>query len=98
MSLPVLWTTIAVEHLEAIVDYVGAVSPVYALRLADRILAHADRIGDFPEAGRRVPEAADPLIREVFEGPYRIMYLVQPSRVDLLAIVHGRQQATWPAV
>ncbi len=36
------------------------------------------------------------MIREVFEGPYRIMYLVQPNRVDILAIVHGRQQVIWP--
>lgn len=82
--------------MDSIVDYVGAVSPVYALRLADHIFAHTDRIGAFPEAGRRVPEANDPLIREVFEGPYRIMFLVQPTRIDILAIVHGRQQITWP--
>ena len=97
MTLPVLWTATAVEHLEAIVDYVGAVSPVYAVRLADQFFAHVDRIAAYPESGRRVPEAADPMIREVFAGPYRPMYLVQPTRVDILAIVHGRQQVTWPA-
>lgn len=94
--LPVLWTKTAVDHLNAIIDYIGAVSPIYALRLADRFLAHAERVGEFPESGRRVTEADHPMIREVFEGPYRIMYLVQPNRVDILAIVHGRQQVIWP--
>lgn len=28
--------------------------------------------------------------------PYRIIYLAQPTRVDVLAIVHGRQQIDWP--
>ena len=96
MTLPVLWTATAADHLDAIVDYVSSVSPIYALRLADQFLAHAERIAAFPESGRRVPEADDPKIREVFEGPYRIIYLVQPNRVDILAIVHGRQQVAWP--
>lgn len=96
MTLPVLWSATAADHLDAIVDYVAAVSPVYALRLAERFLAHAETIGTFPEAGRRVPEADDAMIREVFEGPYRVIYLVQPNRIDVLAIVHGRQHIAWP--
>ena len=91
-----MWSITAAAHLDAITEYVVAVSAVYALRLADRILGHADRIAEFPEAGRVVPEVADPSIREVFEGPYRIIYFVQPERVDVLAVVHGRQQITWP--
>lgn len=96
MTRVVHWSATATEHLEAIATYVAAVSRVYALRLVDRILAQTDHLGEFPELGRAVPEAYDPSIREVFEGPYRIMYLVQPSRVDVLAVVHGRQQVTWP--
>ena len=90
------WSATAAEHLEAIASYVAAVSPVYALRLVDRIFAHTDQIAAFPDAGPVVPEANDPTIRQVFEGPYRIMYFVQPARIDVLAIIHWRQQVTWP--
>ena len=35
------------------------------------------------------------MIREVLRA-VSVMYLVQPNRVDILAIVHGRQQVIWP--
>lgn len=28
-------------------------------------------------------------IREILEGPYRIIYRVHPGRVRILAVVHG---------
>ena len=96
MSRPVHWSAIAVEHLAGIVKHIGQSSPTYAERMADRILARVDVLGDFPEIGRLVPEARDDDIREIIERPYRIIYLAQPTRVDVLAIVHGRQQIDWP--
>jgi plasmid stabilization system protein ParE len=28
-------------------------------------------------------------IREVIEGPYRIIYHIKPDQIDVLAIIHG---------
>ena len=39
---------------------------------------------------------SDEQLRELLEGPYRIIYLVQAARVDVLAVVHGRQDLRWP--
>jgi plasmid stabilization system protein ParE len=64
--------------------------------LIDRILAQADQAGIFPESGRVVPEVRRNDVREMFEGSCRIIYLVQASRIDVLAVVHSRQQLTWP--
>jgi plasmid stabilization system protein ParE len=64
--------------------------------MADRILQRVELLADFPELGHVVAEARDEQVREVIEGPYRIIYLAQPSRVDVLAIVHGRQLLDWP--
>ncbi len=33
-------------------------------------------------------------IREVIEGPYRIIYYIKPDRVDVLAVLHGAQDLT----
>jgi toxin ParE1/3/4 len=96
MNLAVLWSPTAKAELEEIARYVARTSPVYAERLVDRILAHADQAAIFPEAGRMVPEGRRKDVREVFEGSYRIIYLVQTSRIDVLAVVHSRQQLTWP--
>jgi toxin ParE1/3/4 len=33
-------------------------------------------------------------IREVIEGPYRIIYYVKPDQIDVLAVLHGAQELT----
>lgn len=38
-----------------------------------------------------MPEVAQPDIREVFEGPYRVIYRLRPDDVQVLAVVHARR-------
>ena len=33
-------------------------------------------------------------IREVIEGPYRIIYYIKPDQIDVLAVLHGAQDLT----
>ena len=96
MMRAVLWSPLAQADLESIARYVARTSSIYAARLIDRILEQAEQAGIFPEAGRVVPEARRNDVREVFEGSYRIIYLIQASRIDVLTVVHSRQQLTWP--
>jgi len=88
---PVFWTEAALAQLTAIRDYIGQTSPVYAGRMIDRILARGTQLTHFPTSGRHVPERPDPALREVLEGPYRVIYRVRPDRVEVLAVVHGRR-------
>jgi len=53
------------------------------------VLAAIERLVDFPNSGRIVPEVNDPMIREVLLGSYRIVYRVKDQHVDLLTIYHG---------
>jgi len=85
-----------VQQLASITLYIGRTSPLYAERMVDRILRRVETLAAFPDIGVRVSEAEDDNVREVLENPYRILYLAQPSRVDVLAIVHGRQDIVWP--
>ncbi len=96
MTRPVHWSDLAVQQLASIALYIGRTSPLYAERMAERILRRVETLAEFPEIGLRASEAEDENVREVVENPYRILYLAQPSRVDILAIVHGRQNITWP--
>jgi plasmid stabilization system protein ParE len=41
-----------------------------------------------------VPEFEDKLIREVIEGPYRIIYYIKPEQIDVLAVIHGARLLT----
>jgi plasmid stabilization system protein ParE len=83
------WTDTAEEHLDAIYRYIARNSEVYARRVVDVITRRSIQIGDFPLSGRMVPEYEMDQIREVIEGPYRILYYIQPDQVDVIAVLHA---------
>ena len=93
--MKVHWTATAIGHLQNIRAYIGQSSPEYALRVVDRLTRRSQQIAQFPESGRIVPEAELPQIREVLEGPYRIMYHITPAQVDIIAVIHGSRQTPW---
>jgi addiction module RelE/StbE family toxin len=83
------WTDTAEGHLDAIYDYIAQDSPEYAMRMIDRLTRRSQQISKFPFSGRRVPEYDIDQIREVIEGPYRIIYHIKPDQIDVLAVIHG---------
>jgi len=87
------WTDTAIEHLESIQAYIAKTSPDYALRTVERLIRRSEQIAAFPESGRVVPEFEVPQIREVLEGPYRVVYYIKPDQIDVLAVLHSAQQA-----
>jgi addiction module RelE/StbE family toxin len=89
------WTDAALEQLWAIHEYLAQSSPEYAQRVVDRLTRRTQQIRSFPLSGRVVPEFNAPQIREVIEGPYRIIYYIKPDRIDVLAVIHGAQQTPW---
>lgn len=44
-----------------------------------------------PLAGRVVPELGGANVRERFLYSYRVIYEVDPERIDVLAVLHGRR-------
>ena len=87
------WTDRARRDLSAIRDFVGGDSPQYAAIILARLIARAEQIPEFPEAGRIVPEIADPRIREIIVRPYRIVYrLVGDDEIHLIAVHHGARR------
>jgi plasmid stabilization system protein ParE len=86
------WTGTARDHLWAIHAYVARNSPEYALRIVDRPTRRSQQIGQFPLSGREVAEFGVPQIRQVVEGPFRIIYYIKPDQIDVLAAIHGAQQ------
>jgi len=86
----VRWTDEALAHLDSIYQHIAADSPIYALRMVDKVTRRSQQIGDFPLSGRLVPEYEEYKVREVIEPPYRIIYrLASSDHVDVLAVVHG---------
>ena len=89
------WTDTAIEHLVAIHAYISQSSTTYAQRVVDRLTRRSEQIADFPLSGRMVPESEMAQIREVVEGPFRIIYYIKPDRIDVLAVIHGARQLPW---
>ena len=87
--MKVKWTQTAIGHLADVYDYISRDSARYAMQTVDRITARSKQIGRFPEAGPILAEYADPAVREVIEGPYRLIYRTQPDSIEVLAVIHG---------
>lgn len=89
--MKVHWTEHAKRQLAAIHDYIAQDSSRYANRIVDRLTRRSQQIARFPNSGRAVPEFEHPEIREVIEPPYRIIYRVRQTRIDILTVFHGAQ-------
>ena len=93
--MKVHWTNTAQVHLHNIYSYIALDSERYALRTVDRITRRSIQIAEHPLSGRKVPELSIEQIREVIEGPYRIVYYIKPSQIDILAVIHGAENFPW---
>ena len=92
MTRQLRWTEHAVTQLGTIAEYLGLASPIYAEQVVDRVVRRLEQAVAYPESGRVVPELAQPAVRELIEPPYRLIYRVDPERITVLSILHGRQE------
>ena len=94
--MKLIWAEAAVSQLAAIHDYISRTSPLYADVMLRRLWARGGQLTQFPNAGRSVPEHQRPNIREVYESPYRLIYQVSDTTVEVLAVVHERRATPGP--
>lgn len=81
-----VWSPQALRDLESIRAYLAEDSPVYADLVIRRVVAAVERLSDFPESGRIVPERNSSEIREVIVRPYRIVYRLRPGVVEIATV------------
>jgi toxin ParE1/3/4 len=85
----VRWTPQAADDLEAIAQFIAKDSPDFAsLSVAD-VLEAVERIAEFPESGRMVPEIGERTIPEIILGSYRINHRYRAGVVEVLTVYHG---------
>ena len=87
--MTVNWTRRARGHLRAIHDFIAADSLRHAQRVVDRITRRSQALAAQPLLGAEVPEYADESVRELLYRSYRIIDRILPSRIDVIAVVHG---------
>ena len=88
----VTWSEAARRDLRAIQEFISNTSEHYAAIVVERILSAVDRIEFFPESGRVVPELNDANVREVIDGPYRIVYELRSGQAEVLTVFRATRQ------
>ena len=91
--MQVIWTEAAISDLTSIRDYIGHDNPEAAELAAVSILNSVEKLETNPLIGRqgRVLGTRELVVTKF---PYIIQYRVQGDRVELLRVLHGRQE--WP--
>jgi plasmid stabilization system protein ParE len=88
----VIWTPGARIDLDEIAAYIASDSPSSALAFLEDVFAKAESLGTLSERGRVVPELADPAVRELLLGKYRLFYEIHGSAVVILGVLHGARE------
>lgn len=82
--------------MESISEYIARDSPYYAKLVVEKVIAAVELLALFPFHGRRVPEAYDDNVREIFYKRYRIIYETKGDHLEVLTVIHGSRLLHWP--
>ena len=88
--MQVVWTDPALERVAEVAVYIAQDDPDAADRWSVELFDTVERLADFPESGRMVPELGARDVRELIFGAYRVFYRVG-SAVEVLSVRHGSQ-------
>lgn len=84
------WSPLALDRVSEIARYIAKDNPDAAERWVNELFDAVERLGDFPESGRVVPEVGVRRIRELIFGAYRVIYSVR-DKVEILTVRRGSQ-------
>ncbi len=90
--MKIVWSPLALEPVNEIADYIAENSLEAAKVWLIDIFGVAERLENFPESGRVVPEVKRPNIREVIFKNYRIVYRLERKQVSILTVRHSKQR------
>ncbi len=80
----IIWSPLAVDQVREIASYIALDKPSVALQWAEKIFNSVERLAEFPDSGRIVPEINRNEIREIVLGNYRVIYKVKPKEILVL--------------
>lgn len=85
--MKIVWSPLAIKRAYEAARYIAGDKPDAALRWLDGLFEVTDRLEQFPEAGRVVPEIGLTGFREVvYRRSYRVIYRLEKSRVSILTV------------
>ena len=84
-----IWSPRAVADLEEIRAFIDTDSPAWADLTVRRIVAAVERLEEFPDSGRIVPERQSAGLREVISGNFRVVYRRRATTVQIVTVFRG---------
>ena len=86
----IIWTELAVSELHEIYAYISHDSKIYAKRQIVSIKNKTKVLKSSKYIGKVVDEIGIPVIRELMEGNYRIIYkILNEKEISILTIHHS---------
>jgi plasmid stabilization system protein ParE len=80
MAYALIWSPAARDDLHDIVVFIARDNPNRAMSFGYELVSETDRLREFPELGRIVPEYRNVSLREIIYRPYRMVYRVDHER------------------
>ena len=87
-----LWSPRAASDLELIREYISRDSQVYADLVVRRLIRAPERLVQFPEIGRVVPEVGSPYLRELIVRPFRIVYRLRAGAAEVVTVFRSSRE------
>ena len=87
----IIWSPESLDDIRLIHEYISRDSIYQANLFIDQVINKADRLADFSDLGRIIPELNDSDKREIIIGNYRLMYKISINEVWITGIIHGKR-------
>jgi toxin ParE1/3/4 len=92
----IIWSPRALADVEEIRSYITADSAGYAELTVRRLVQSVERLRQFPESGRVVPERPSGELREVVSSSFRIIYRRRNAAVEIVTVFRATRR--FPAI
>ena len=89
--MKIIWSPLSIERITEIAKFIAEDKPGAADKWIDSIFSTTEKLIEFPQSGRMVPELDHEEIREITHGNYRIIYQISSENIEILTVRHGRQ-------
>ena len=91
MAYKLIWSPAARDDLHDIVSFISRDSIHRATAFGYRLIAETEKLHDFPEIGRVIPEYGITNLREIIVRSYRIAYRVnhQQKLIQIARVWHA---------
>ena len=91
MGYKVVWSSKAIDDVDAIASYIARDSVSYAAAVVHRVINVTKNLVHNPLQGEVVKEFGDESYRQDYAYSYRVLYQVKGDIVIVAAVIHGKR-------